>query len=683
MKVLAMASAKMKLGAVLTLPALLVASLVSTPAFASEGVDSVSDEVTTSEAQIFVEQTEDQSEEGAEETPALEDNSPSDVPTSAPLADAPVGTLKSMNRMSGLQFVPQSTPAVVTPDIHSVRYSTIASSYNGVVVDSYMRNFADATSFRAIIHRADGSDAVREGGVDTLAHINSGGNKALTVPFNFAGSGAGVWFGSQSSIWLPSQRPVGVTIEIMTESHGLISFSTPISQVLVEKNGLYGDITPAYLPSTTLVVEGAEDGLVGSTFTVSGDAYSALGLNRVYVQLVHRETSQRFGGTTINLLPEGTNAHWSRTYTVDDSLPEGTYAAHVQVVDASGGRTDVGWTSNFVLDKTMPSFEIVSPVNNSLVRGTQRVTVKITDANDIVKVLVNVGDGHGNYAWEAGKAGNVTRDGDLFHLDVDTTKLADGVNHVVLRATDGAGNTRYFNNNAKLRQHAYEVDNNKPMAEIVAPDNVEGDVEIRGVASDNHVIKSHWFEVKAPDGVLYYKNFPGTSTAEVSFQLADVAPIIEGDYVIRYVVADKAGNRNDDPGFTNSEVHVLTVTFPVVVSEPPVTPNAPASTGKTGGGEKVPSSTTVAAEVGDDTTVAEEGDDASDGDVSADEPSDSNANAGNSSSTEAQESAGSDDASSVDGAPAADFGWLGWMAASVAAAALLLWLLVRINRRKS
>lgn len=90
---------------------------------------------------------------------------------------------------------------------------------------------------------------------------------------------------------------------------------------------------------------------VGSTFTISGDASDNLGLNRVYVQLVNRSNSQRYGGTTINLIPEGTDAHWSHTYDFEAlGYPEGDYAAHVAVVDRAGNSSTAGWTTNFTVD---------------------------------------------------------------------------------------------------------------------------------------------------------------------------------------------------------------------------------------------------------------------------------------------------------------------------------------------
>src|SRR5690606_33134949 len=65
----------------------------------------------------------------------------------------------------------------------------------------------------------------------------------------------------------------------------------------------------AAAPVTTMV---SPTGMVGVKFTVSGKATDNLSLNRVYVQLVHRQTSKRYGGTTIHL--SGTEQDWSKEF---------------------------------------------------------------------------------------------------------------------------------------------------------------------------------------------------------------------------------------------------------------------------------------------------------------------------------------------------------------------------------
>jgi hypothetical protein len=107
----------------------------------------------------------------------------------------------------------------------------------------------------------------------------------------------------------------------------------------------------ATAPETTLVTP---TGMVGNVFTVNGEASDNLSLNRVYVQLVHRATSQRYGGTTIHL--SGTEQDWSREFNATTlGLPDGEYAAHVAVVDDAGNTASVGWSENFTLDTMAPA----------------------------------------------------------------------------------------------------------------------------------------------------------------------------------------------------------------------------------------------------------------------------------------------------------------------------------------
>lgn len=94
--------------------------------------------------------------------------------------------------------------------------------------------------------------------------------------------------------------------------------------------------------------------VVDNSFTVTGNASDNLALNRVAVQLVNRQDSQRYGLTTVNLIPNGNTAAWSVTYNTND-LPDGDYAAHVSVVDRAGNSSTAGWTEDFAVAKTSPT----------------------------------------------------------------------------------------------------------------------------------------------------------------------------------------------------------------------------------------------------------------------------------------------------------------------------------------
>ncbi len=139
---------------------------------------------------------------------------------------------------------------------------------------------------------------------------------------------------------------------------------------------------------------------------------------------------------------------------------QGTSTFSVQAVAANGLTSDWATPCAVSYDVTDPSFAITNPANGSFVRGTQTIDAQITDDSDITKVLMNIaGDSR---SWTNGSSSTITRSGDTFSTVFDTTTVADGPVYVTLRGTDGAGNTRYWNNNAANRQHVFIVDNTKP-----------------------------------------------------------------------------------------------------------------------------------------------------------------------------------------------------------------------------
>lgn len=83
-------------------------------------------------------------------------------------------------------------------------------------------------------------------------------------------------------------------------------------------------------------------------------------------------------------------------------------------------------------------------------------------------------------------------------------------------------------------------------------------VRVTGVvdpAEDN--IKSHWFEITHPDGSLSYSQNMNTDSLTYSFELDTSKG--DGEYKLRYVATDRAGNRSDDPGYSNSTTRTIVV----------------------------------------------------------------------------------------------------------------------------
>lgn len=177
-------------------------------------------------------------------------------------------------------------------------------------------------------------------------------------------------------------------------------------------------------PMTTISVSAVEDG----KFTVSGAASDNSELNRVYVQLVHRETGVRYGGTTVHLIGTGSSSPWSVEYDVA-GLPEGNYAAHVSVVDMAGNSGSAGWTDNFFVDKTAPTVSINEI--DSTTDTTPEITGTVT-GSDVNRVEVSFDNGA---TWQL-----AVLNGNNWSYQV-STPLTLGNITVRAKATDNAGNT--------------------------------------------------------------------------------------------------------------------------------------------------------------------------------------------------------------------------------------------------
>lgn len=163
----------------------------------------------------------------------------------------------------------------------------------------------------------------------------------------------------------------------------------------------------ATAPTTNINVS-----VTGNILTVSGDASDNLALNRLYVQLVNKATSQRYGGTTINMIPDGKTSHWSKTYDFAAlGYPNGDYAAHASVTDMAGNTSTAGWTEYYTVEVTNNGGEEQTPTPvvtgsyfaaqsdhlvvgfgvSDLVNNASSVKVSLYDANNNL-ITENVGN---------------------------------------------------------------------------------------------------------------------------------------------------------------------------------------------------------------------------------------------------------------------------------------------------
>ncbi len=140
-------------------------------------------------------------------------------------------------------------------------------------------------------------------------------------------------------------------------------------------------------------------------------------------------------------------------------------------------------------------------------------------------------------------------------------QTANGLGFWKVRAEDSQGNKSEWSTPAK-----FTIDTIKPKASIESSTIQNGDALITGTATDNIKIKTHWFEIIDPNNksFAFLKYTNKTNVETVSFKLSELKDqqdnlinLVDGEYRIRYVVTDAAGNRNDDPDFQNPTIHTL------------------------------------------------------------------------------------------------------------------------------
>ncbi len=217
-------------------------------------------------------------------------------------------------------------------------------------------------------------------------------------------------------------------------------------------------------------------------------------------------------------------------------LGDGTYTIRYNALDMAGNLSATK-TSKFIIDHTAPTATLsYSPNGPAWTKNS--VTVTLT-ASEPIK--------------QSALPGTWLKVSDTVYKKVYPVNA---VQNVTLE--DLAGNT------GSVTVAIDWIDKVAPTAAINAPALTNSsNPHIEGIASDTlSGVNSHWFEIKAPNGTFYYvygtNNF---DLSEAKDNTVDKNPIVitEGAYQIRYVVTDKAGNRSDDPNYTHSTLHTMTI----------------------------------------------------------------------------------------------------------------------------
>jgi|GEM_PF-5814224 len=249
----------------------------------------------------------------------------------------------------------------------------------------------------------------------------------------------------------------------------------------------------ATAPATDIMVSPVIDG----KFTVSGTATDNLALNRVYVQLVSRVTSERCGGTTLNLItsPFSTNYPWSVDYDIatlkvtgtSTSCMAGNFAAHVSVTDNAGNTGTAGWTDNFLVeapdntDTTAPAAPTGFGWKDSLANVIAYGGVT-DDESGLAYWDANTESDFDHYIykyWNDISSSSYNDEASSWSVDAGSNEMAgvfnqgEGTHYFCVMAVDHAGNVSACSEPFKV---IYKIDNSTP----TNPEDGNGDEDNNG-----------------------------------------------------------------------------------------------------------------------------------------------------------------------------------------------------------
>ena len=236
------------------------------------------------------------------------------------------------------------------------------------------------------------------------------------------------------------------------------------------------------------------------------------GLHRVKLRVRDSQSDGTSGASSI--APEySTNFNWN----IEDS------------VDQSG--------IPFILNIGPPSLNILTPAGYSYNNSDVIISGTAVDANGVASVEISLDNGS---SWDDLEVTPGTSINWQFNLPVSADGTDDGVYTCRVRALDAYGSEA-------LQNVQFTVDASLPTAAVNQPqgsDIVNGSLVFSGTGGDNISLAAAYYNIQAsalpePDFPEDYTPLGGTYSWNGTF---DTSPVSDGDYTLRVVSEDMAGN---------------------------------------------------------------------------------------------------------------------------------------------
>jgi len=317
--------------------------------------------------------------------------------------------------------------------------------------------------------------------------------------------------------------------------------------------GMDFHLTPVYTmnpepPIPVIIVNSPVDGQLFTTpFTISGIAYDEVGISGVHWRIL---------GPTLESIapgPAGDEARLVAQAFADDPdveftelLTDRNFNIPIDFTMITDGEyileifaTDIYGVPSLVESRTIristapPDTQILSPLITQFYSGTITVRSFSADANGIDSVSFSIDSGN---TWQY-----VTLQYDgYWEIPLNTTIYTDGVYAALIRAMDRYGVSSFTS-------AMINIDNTAPDLHISFPangQNVGADMQIMGRVFDNIALDRIIVQVISASDPEYRLEFEREHSGGVIFENANLYGFPPGEYVVRIIARDLAGNES-------------------------------------------------------------------------------------------------------------------------------------------
>ncbi len=217
---------------------------------------------------------------------------------------------------------------------------------------------------------------------------------------------------------------------------------------------------------------------------------------------------------------------------------EGDYQLSADARDGAGNRSER--TLQFTLDKTAPVVDLITPLEGAVLPASSTASVRGSVNDDRLASYSLAVAPEGIDVWTELSIGTTAfSDAEILAW---RPNLPDGHYRLRLRGTDLAGN------NTEVI-HAIVIDATPPLALITTPQDggfVRSTLDVEGTATDTNFAEYRLSIAPAAQPDQWSLLHIGTSAVEAATLAQLTVVLSDGDYFLRLVVSDKAGQTNSD-----------------------------------------------------------------------------------------------------------------------------------------